>query len=184
MNDSDIVIADLLTVILLSGATAAAPLGPAGPCRPGAPAAPGFPGNPGNPGNPGPQGATGPQGPQGPAGANGADGARGASGLPGVPGPVGPSLNAAISLSPSSMSPGALSTTVYGSGFANGEKVVVTVWWSDGSKTSLGSTTATGGGLISFLVGTTDALPKGNYGIVAIGNRGSSASSPLLVGLK
>tara|TARA_B100001750_G_scaffold185342_1_gene154390 strand:+ start:148 stop:396 length:249 start_codon:yes stop_codon:yes gene_type:complete len=82
------------------------------------------------------------------------------------------------------MSPGALSTTVYGSGFANGEKVVVTVWWSDGSKTSLGSTTATGGGLISFLVGTTDALPKGNYGIVAIGNRGSSASSPLLVGLK
>jgi hypothetical protein len=73
---------------------------------------------------------------------------------------------------------------VYGSGFANGERVVVTLWWSDGSKTSLGSTAATAGGLVSFQVGTTDDLTTGNYGVIAIGNNGSSASSPLLVGLK
>ena len=82
------------------------------------------------------------------------------------------------------MNEGPLSTTVYGSGFANGERVVVTLWWSDGSKTSLGSTDADAGGLIAFLVGTTDDLSAGNYGIVAIGNSGSSSSAPLLVGLK
>ena len=129
-------------------------------------------------------GASGPAGSQGPAGPAGADGAKGAKGAAGAAGPVGPSLNSSISLNPSSITEGPLSTTVYGSGFANGERVVVTLWWSDGSKTSLGSTAATAGGLVSFQVGTTDDLTTGNYGVIAIGNNGSSASSPLLVGLK
>ena len=135
-------------------------------------------------GQTGPTGSAGVAGPAGGAGPAGPAGVRGPAGGAGPAGPVGPSLNSSIKLSPGSMNAGPLNATVYGSGFANGERVVITLTWSDGSKTSLGSTDADAGGVINFAVSTTDALTDGVYGVVAIGNAGSSASEAVLVGQK
>jgi hypothetical protein len=93
-------------------------------------------------------------------------------------------MNSSIKVSPGSVSAGPLNATVYGAGFANGETVVIVLHWSDGSKTSLGSTKADAGGLIELAVSTTASLPDGVYGVVANGKSLSTASEALLVGQK
>ena len=143
-------------------------------------------GETGSAGAAGADGAAGPAGPIGPAGANGTAGARGAvgdngpagvAGLPGTPGPDGESTTAGVGLSVSSVAQGtAADVSVWLTGFGNAESITVTLKASDGTTTAQ-TVTATNG-IATAMISPT-LLAKGLYAVIAEGDAGSKASTPL-----
>ena len=73
-----------------------------------------------------------------------------------------------------------MGSTVYGTGGSDGESVDVEVVSDDGSSVSLGSVTASAGGLFTMDAGGT-GLSSGGYGVVAVGNQGGQASGVLII---
>ncbi len=132
-------------------------------------------------GSDGATGSAGPTGPAGSAGATGADGSAGATGPAGPPGPPGPSADApAANLFATGAEPGG-TATVWGSGFAADEAVTLAVSGS-GGQTVLGSAEANDSG--AFVADVTADLDAGIYTLLALGDGGSEATAPLMVGSK
>ena len=145
-------------------------------------------------GETGSAGATGPAGPTGAAGADGADGPRGPQGPggpPGHPGVPGPALNASIILDRITYTVAELKTegrvsfccfNVYGAGFKAGEGIDVHLFLPDGSSDIFAPAFADSNG--QFLL---EAFPledltlTGHYSIVAVGEKGSTASTSFVV---
>ena len=139
------------------------PQGPAGD--------PGLPGLPGEPGL---------QGPQGDPGLPGLPGEPGLPGNPGAQGPAGDASGSTASLAANSTSSGS-SSDVYGAGFDEGEMVSIVANVS-GTDTVLGGAEANAHGAFHVLVGV--SLADGIYTLHAIGDGGTHATAPLLVGSK
>ena len=127
----------------------------------------------------GPAGDKGPQGPAGPAGLKGGVGAAGAAGAAGATGPAGaaapqPAANITVHMTTVGT---ATAYSVWGSGFAVGEKVSVML-----ANVSLGSATANASGAFELAVDNTK-LPTtlGIYTASATGDMGSMASDALKI---
>ena len=141
--------------------------GPQGPA--GEPGLPGLPGEPGL------------QGPQGEPGLPGLPGEAGLPGNPGNPGAQGPAgSGTTASLAANSTSSGS-SSDVYGAGFDEGEMVSIVANVS-GTDTVLGGAEANAHGAFHVAVGV--SLADGIYTLHAIGDGGTHATAPLLVGSK
>ena len=127
------------------------------------------------------------EGPQGPAGEPGLPGLPGEAGLPGNPGnpgaqgPAGSdAVNSAASLAANSTASGS-SSDVYGAGFDAGEMISIVANVS-GTDTVLGGAEANAHGAFHVAVGV--SLADGIYTLHAIGDGGTHATAPLLVGSK
>ena len=144
--------------------------GPQGPA--GEPGLPGLPGEPGL------------QGPAGEPGLPGLPGEAGLPGNPGNPGAQGPAgsdaVNSAASLAANSTASGS-SSDVYGAGFDAGEMISIVANVS-GTDTVLGGAEANAHGAFHVAVGV--SLADGIYTLHAIGDGGTHATAPLLVGSK
>ena len=141
----------------------------------------GEPGLPGLPGEPGAPGLQGPQGEPGLPGLPGESGLPGQPGQPGLQGPAGESVvNSASSLAANAVASGKAGD-VYGAGFDAGEMVSI-VATVNGSDTVLGGAEANAHGAFHVAVGY--SLDDGIYTLHAIGDAGTHATAPLLVGSK
>ena len=127
------------------------------------------------------------EGPQGPAGEPGLPGLPGEAGLPGNPGnpgaqgPAGSdAVNSAASLAANSTASGS-SSDVYGAGFDAGEMISI-VANVNGTDTVLGGAEANAHGAFHVAVGY--SIDDGIYTLHAIGDAGTHATAPLLVGSK
>ena len=147
----------------------------------------GAPGLPGLPGNPGEPGFAGPAGPQGPQGEPGLPGLPGEPGLPGNPGVSADgsggvdAVAAAASLAANSAESGSASD-VYGAGFKAGEAVSLIARDVDGEDAILGGVSANSSGAFHVAIGV--SIAEGIYTLHAVGDDGTIASAPLLVGSK
>jgi hypothetical protein len=143
----------------------------------------------------GAQGNTGPQGAQGAAGSAGGAGGAGVAGPPGIPGapgetgaagPAGPSLNASLTISPTTIGTGTSSIALYGAGFQSRETVSLQIIFPDSSLISVDDASASMTGLINHTIdglsGDLDAL--GVYAVVATGSLDSRASAIMVVANK
>ncbi|MBI2832350.1 MAG: hypothetical protein HYX79_08850 [Chloroflexi bacterium] len=140
-------------------------------------------------------GCTGPAGQQGPQGPAGQQGPQGPAGLPGQQGPAGPAGKAAelpaatLVLVPSSGLAGA-ALVAYGSGFVPGEKVRV-ILHMEGTDMSWapaesgGTVTANSSGAFKLTprggIPAASLIAPGVYSVEAIGDKGSRATTPLVV---
>ena len=149
--------------------------GPQGPA--GEPGLPGLPGEPGAPGLQGPQGEPGLPGLPGEPGLPGNPGAAGSEGGSGAVDAVA----AAASLAANSAESGS-SSDVYGAGFKAGESVSLIARDVDGEDAILGGASANSSGAFHVAVGI--SIADGIYTLHAVGDDGTIASAPLLVGSK
>ena len=141
-------------------------------------------GEPGLPGLPGEPGAPGLQGPQGEPGLPGLPGEPGLPGNPGLSGDGSGGVDAvaaAASLAANSAESGS-SSDVYGAGFKAGESVSLIARDVDGEDAILGGASANSSGAFHVAVGI--SIADGIYTLHAVGDDGTIASAPLLVGSK
>ena len=138
----------------------------------------------------GPQGIQGAQGIQGIPGSAGSLGARGEAGPPGPPGPPGPGAedviaeaNVGASLVATSVAPGG-TATIWGAGFESNESFTLV---AVGAAADGGDIIIVGGqanAFGAFSMTATISMDAAIYTIKAIGNDGTEATAPLLVGSK
>ena len=127
------------------------------------------------------------EGPQGPQGEPGLPGLPGEPGLPGNPGVSGDgsggvdAVAAAASLAANSAESGSASD-VYGAGFKAGETVSLIARDVDGEDAILGGVSANSSGAFHVAIGV--SIADGIYTLHAVGDDGTIASAPLLVGSK
>ena len=138
----------------------------------------------------GSQGIRGPQGIQGPPGGPGSAGPRGEAGPPGIPGPEGPpgadavtaGVNVGASLVVTSVASGG-TATIWGAGFEPNESfAIVAAAAADGADVIIVGYKANAFG--AFSITATIGMDDGIYTLKAVGNDGTEASAPLLVGSK